>query len=504
MKHKLKGNLFIMVIAILFVIVILWQIFSNKKDDTASAAMENQNEVESEDDSSTEPDNDVKNTNKEELKDESKIIKIDGKYYGKLQDELGVMASYMGDQSSFQSPKNYHDKIYQLAVFAMFELESCKVLDKDPQNRISSNELSNSNVYKIDLDDFEWMIARKFNLSGEIYDVLEDFDSEDVNADGWFGYVQDGFFYFCPVSQGGLVGVDLDFQVLNKNDYEVYVKCDFNDDASGQTEASIYAIASLKKEKKKVYWSFLEWSDEPIAYQADKADKTDKADPKKVSVNEKKLYAPIIRQMKSFFQGNLSVYDSKIINYLDNDVNGYQSELLLSSTYSMVFSLDSRGYCVWENDAYCDTYEIIYCYYDINKDGIDELLVGERTDYFGYMSPSIKDIWSVSDGNLIFLMNGDDNRPIYLTTDGKIYWTMDLSYDSHAIEILQLEASGELRLDYDLRQEADDVNADYLRYSENGNAINEEEYINRLQSIQQSMSLVDLQGLNWEILYKYR
>ena len=127
MKHKLKGNLFIMVIAILFVIVILWQIFSNKKDDTASAAMENQKEVESEDDSSTEPDNDVKNTDEEELKDEAKIIKIDGKYYGKLQDELGVMASYMGDQSSFQSPKNYYDKIYQLAVFAMFELESCKV-----------------------------------------------------------------------------------------------------------------------------------------------------------------------------------------------------------------------------------------------------------------------------------------------------------------------------------------------------------------------------------------
>ena len=224
------------------------------------------------------------------------------------------------------------------------------------------------------------------------------------------------------------------------------------------------------------------------------------------AINEKKLYSTIIRQMKSFFFFFLSVYDSKIINYLNRDEYGYQSELLMPSSDSLIFTLDSQGYCKWADDLdlYCNTYEIIYCYYDINKDGIDELLVGETTDFFYYEYPTIKDIWTVSDGELVFLINGDDNRGVNLTTDGNLYCTYDYAHESQGVCILKITPAGKLNQEYDLEQKLDEANADYLCYSENGNEITEAQYIRKLQKIQEAVSLVDLENLHWETLYKYK
>lgn len=179
--------------------------------------------------------------------------------YKTLDGEILSIVDWMSPSEEFED-LDYESRILQLGLYGYSFYSKVEV---DPLKRIDRPDIYNDCVYVISVEDFLRIAQYKFNLSETLFENLDDFDSDDYDAEGWFAYVYEDKFFFCPPSIGGnAIGYEPEIRVISEEENEAYVECNFYDYGSKNLAFSYYVIGGVKEDSQdQRFWSFTYWGD---------------------------------------------------------------------------------------------------------------------------------------------------------------------------------------------------------------------------------------------------
>lgn len=192
-------------------------------------------------------------------KEKMKTVKILSSDYKTLDGEILSIVDWMSPSEEFED-LDYESRILQLGLYGYSFYSKVEV---DPLKRIDRPDIYNDCVYVISVGDFLKIAQYKFNLSETLFENLDDFDSDDYDAEGWFAYVYEDKFFFCPPSIGGnAIGYEPEIRVISEEENEAYVECNFYDYGSKNLAFSYYVIGGVKEDSQdQRFWSFTYWGD---------------------------------------------------------------------------------------------------------------------------------------------------------------------------------------------------------------------------------------------------
>lgn len=188
-----------------------------------------------------------------------KTVKILPSDYKTLDGEILSIVDWMSPSEEFED-LDYESRILQLGLYGYSFYSKVEV---DPLKRIDRPDIYNDCVYVINVEDFLKIALYKFNLSETLFENLDDFDSDDYDAEGWFAYVYEDKLFFCPPSIGGnAIGYEPEIRVISEEENEAYVECNFYDYGSKNQAFSYYVIGCVKEDSQdQRFWSFTYWGD---------------------------------------------------------------------------------------------------------------------------------------------------------------------------------------------------------------------------------------------------
>ena len=124
-------------------------------------------------------------------KEKIKTLKILPSDYKTLDGEILSIVDWMSPSEEFED-LDYESRILQLGLYGYSFYSKMEV---DPLKRIDRPDIYNDCVYVISVEDFLRIAQYKFNLSETLFENLDDFDSDDYDAEGWFAYVYEDKFF---------------------------------------------------------------------------------------------------------------------------------------------------------------------------------------------------------------------------------------------------------------------------------------------------------------------
>ncbi len=188
-------------------------------------------------------------------------------------------------------------------------------------------------------------------------------------------------------------------------------------------------------------------------------------------------YAETIEYYRQFFSGEVRGVDLPEV-FTETMVNW--------GTYTGAFYQDENGYVEY-NSMYGDDTDIVYALWDINFDGIEELMVGELSFGDSYL---IHDFWTLVDGKPKFIVYGDARFNYIPTYDGYLSFYGSSGAASYSQGMYSLNPDGtlerEIWIEYDLGEVVSSGTSEMFA------ALDESEYEERIHLFE-----MDLNELVW-------
>lgn len=255
MDNKRKIITFLVVVLIIGGICITGELIKKGKTENATA----NNQELTDKIQSVEEYTDSEHEQETNKKEKMKTVKILSSDYKTLDGEILSIVDWMSPSEEFED-LDYESRILQLGLYGYSFYSKVEV---DPLKRIDRPDIYNDCVYVISVEDFLRIAQYKFNLSETFFENLDDFDSDDYDAEGWFAYVYEDKFFFCPPSIGGnAIGYEPEIRVISEEENEAYVECNFYDYGSKNLAFSYYVIGGVKEDSQdQRFWSFTYWGD---------------------------------------------------------------------------------------------------------------------------------------------------------------------------------------------------------------------------------------------------
>lgn len=255
MDNKRKLITFLVVVLIIGGICITGELIKKEKTENATA----NNQELTDKFQSVEEYTDSEHEQETNKKEKMKTVKILSSDYKTLDGEILSIVDWMSPSEEFED-LDYESRILQLGLYGYSFYSKVEV---DPLKRIDRPDIYNDCVYVISVEDFLRIAQYKFNLSETLFENLDDFDSDDYDAEGWFAYVYEDKFFFCPPSIGGnAIGYEPEIRVISEEENEAYVECNFYDYGSKNLAFSYYVIGGVKEDSQdQRFWSFTYWGD---------------------------------------------------------------------------------------------------------------------------------------------------------------------------------------------------------------------------------------------------
>lgn len=255
MDNKRKIITFLVVVLIIGGICITGELIKKEKTENATA----NNQELTDKIQSVEEYTDSEHEQETNKKEKMKTVKILSSDYKTLDGEILSIVDWMSPSEEFED-LDYESRILQLGLYGYSFYSKVEV---DPLKRIDRPDIYNDCVYVISVEDFLRIAQYKFNLSETLFENLDDFDSDDYDAEGWFAYVYEDKFFFCPPSIGGnAIGYEPEIRVISEEENEAYVECNFYDYGSKNLAFSYYVIGGVKEDSQdQRFWSFTYWGD---------------------------------------------------------------------------------------------------------------------------------------------------------------------------------------------------------------------------------------------------
>lgn len=255
MDNKRKLITFLVVVLIIGGICITGELIKKEKTENATA----NNQELTDKIQSVEEYTDSEHEQETNKKEKMKTVKILSSDYKILDGEILSIVDWMSPSEEFED-LDYESRILQLGLYGYSFYSK---VEMDPLKRIDRPDIYNDCVYMISVEDFLRIAQYKFNLSETLFENLDDFDSDDYDAEGWFAYVYEDKFFFCPPSIGGnAIGYEPEIRVISEDENEAYVECNFYDYGSENLAFSYYVIGCVKEDSQdQRFWSFTYWGD---------------------------------------------------------------------------------------------------------------------------------------------------------------------------------------------------------------------------------------------------
>lgn len=188
-------------------------------------------------------------------------------------------------------------------------------------------------------------------------------------------------------------------------------------------------------------------------------------------------YEEIIEYYRQYFQGEIRSVDLPEV---------FAETMITMGTYTGAFYQGENGYVEY-NSMYGDDTDVVYALWDINFDGIEELIVGEIG--FGE-SVLIHDFWTLVDGKPTFVVYGDARFNYIPTYDGFLSFYGSSGAASYGLAMYSLNPDGtlerEIWIEYDLGEIVSSGTSEMFA------ALDESEYEERIHLFE-----MDLNELVW-------